>query len=163
MSAKYWASKRELREWLNLLQQERRDQANKAGLCRWCLKKPKLPDLAFCEDCKDKERNRRQRYLAKGLCYCGKARREGSKFCEIHFTRMKERQKARAEAGICMRCDEPRYKESIYCRACLTLNRKENRHRMGLQPWYPGCGGTVPMDSDEPDFELTNGDELFNG
>jgi hypothetical protein len=43
------------------------------------------------------------------------------------------------------------------------IEQKENRHRMGLQPWYPGCGGTVPMDSDEPDFELTNGDELFNG
>jgi hypothetical protein len=163
MGAKYWSSKEELREWINLLAQERRERKIKAGLCSGCLKRPKLPEYCLCQQCLDRQKARRHARYAKGLCHCGKPHREDSKYCENHYTKMKDRHKARLAAGICRRCNEPRYKESVYCRVHLTLTRKDTRQRDGLQPWYPGCGGTVPMDSDEPDFELTNGDELFNG
>ena len=106
-----------------------REKRRARGLCIRCGKRPAAPDRASCEPCLEKRREAdRKKYdagKAAGLPYGGAnadSRRKNAR------ARSKRRQKARIEAGLCIRCgDRPPVEGGTTCAPCRETRQAAER------------------------------------
>ena len=107
------------------------DIRREAGLCTRCGKQPAAEGRASCEPCLEKRRKAdREKYAAgkaAGLLYGGAnpdAKRKNAR------AKSKRRQKARIEAGLCIRCGKrPPAEGGTTCRPCRDKRQAAERRK----------------------------------
>ena len=101
----------------------------KAGDCYGCTKKAE-PDQTYCADCATR---RKQIDIEAPSWACSTCRkrepRPGMKTCQYCSDRARDKQKARIEAGLCLRCParlskSARAKKQRYCPVCREESRQ---------------------------------------
>ena len=124
--------------------EERRDKA----ICIRCGERPAAPDRASCEPCLEKRREAdRAKYAAgkaAGLPYGGADPDARKKYARA---RSKRRQKARIEAGLCIRCgDRSPVEGGATCAPCRETRQAAEREQYGARRTAGlcvRCGGPV--------------------
>ena len=108
-----------------------REERRARGSCIRCGTRPAAPDRASCEPCLEKRREAdRAKYAAGkavGLPYGGADPDARRKYARA---RSKRRQKARIEAGLCIRCGaQPPAKHGTTCTPCRDKRQAAERDR----------------------------------
>lgn len=74
---------------------------------------------------------RREKFLAAGLCSCGRTRKENHRYCatciETHKRWHQKRTTINKASGLCMRCSEPVELTSSYCEKCKAYKREQRQ------------------------------------
>jgi len=135
------------------------------GICPRCRTNNAMAGHVLCAECAEKkaeymaeyrkshraelnakQRARRARYRAEGLCQCGKPARPGMSRCiDCSLTAIRNGEKYRAlhprkplwmrkERGICLRCDEPAVEGKRLCAHHLELARQSVK--VAKAAWY---------------------------
>ena len=125
-----------------------REQRSALGVCIRCGKAPAAPDHASCEPCLKKRRAAdRAKYAAgkaAGLPYGGGDIESNRRSARI---RGRKRQKARIEAGLCIRCGHnPPAEGGITCAPCREKRRTAERRQYAERRsagCCTRCGGPV--------------------
>ena len=125
-----------------------REERRAKGICIRCGERSAMPDRASCEPCLEKRREAdRAKYAAgkaAGLPYGGA---DPDTRRQYAWARSKRRQKARAEAGLCIRCGaRPPAEGGMTCTPCRdkrqTAERRQYRERRDAGRCVR-CGGPV--------------------
>ena len=125
-----------------------REERRARGICIRCGQRPAAPDRASCEPCLEKRREAdRAKYAAGkavGLLYGGADPDARKKYARA---RSKRRQKARTEAGFCIRCgNRPPAEGGMTCTPCRdkrqAAEREQYRDRRAAGCCVR-CGGPV--------------------
>ena len=116
----------------------RRETAKRTalGLCIRCGQRPAMPGRKSCEPCLEKRREAdRAKYAAgkaAGLPYGGADPDARKKYARA---RSKRRQKARTEAGLCIRCgDRPPAEGGMTCTPCRDKRQAAERRAVSRPP-----------------------------
>ena len=112
------------------------------GLCARCARHPPEPDRTLCAGCAEqRRRSERARYRAAkaaGRPYGGK--NAESKRCQAR-TRTRRLQRARREAGFCLRCGKhPPVEGGSSCAPCLEARRTADRQTYAARRAAGLCG-----------------------